>query len=205
MDYYLACWPSEVYLLRKNLKIISDKIILLPNFKKVEKILFKEKDIDFIYLWRIVKNKWIEKVLDIFNSLKKYNLKILWDWHDFYYLKEKYNKFEFLWRIKFSKVWNYLKSSKFFISFSLMEWLPFSLIEAMSFWVIPIVSNVEWHKDLIINWYNWFLFNTELELYNILFKVNLLTKEKIEEISLNAINSITRLEENWNKKFDNFF
>lgn len=205
MDYYLVCWPSEVYLLRKNLKINSDKIILLPNFKKVEKILFKEKDIDFIYLWRIVKNKWIEKVLDIFNSLKKYNLKILWDWHDFYYLKEKYNKFEFLWRIEFSKVWNYLKSSKFFISFSLMEWLPFSLIEAMSFWVIPIVSNVEWHKDLIINWYNWFLFNTELELYNILFKVNLLTKEKIEEISLNAINSITRLEENWNKKFDNFF
>lgn len=204
-DYYLACWSSELFLLNNFLKIDSKKILFLPNFIEFKNLNFKEKDIDFIYLWRLVKDKWIEKILNTFDVFKNYNLTILWDGYDFKKLKNKYDKFNFLWRIEFSEVWEYLKRSKFFVSFSVMEWLPFSLIEAMSFWVIPIVSNVEWHKDLIINWYNWFLFNNELDFFNIIFKINLLDEKMLENISLNAINSIKKLEDIWNLNFNKIF
>ena len=55
---------------------------------------------------------------------------------------------------------SFLKSQDFFISTSYGEGLPYTVLEAMKFGVIPILSNVSGHKDILPTEY---LFNLKNE------------------------------------------
>lgn len=194
VDYYLACGPSECYLLNKEYNIPSEKIILCPNFKDPNVILFNKKQYEFIYVGRMVKEKGIYQLLDTFkilNSLDK--IIMIGDGKEFTKIKQKYPEVVFTGRLSPQKVLEYLSLSNFFISNSIIEGLPFSLIEAMQMGVVPIVSNVEGHKDLIINGSNGFLFNNQLDLINYIFKVQLLDKSEYDRISLLAIKTAENL------------
>jgi len=71
-------------------------------------------------------------------------------------LKRQYPNAKFTGRIAPEEVLAFLSASKFFISNSVIEGLPYALIEAMTYGVVPIVSNVEGHKDLVIDGKNGF-------------------------------------------------
>lgn len=203
--YYLSCWPSESYILSKNFKVNQNKILLFPNFRSIN-IIENTKEYDFIYVWRMVKDKQVYKILNTFNILKKLNkILFVWDWYELEKLKNDYPNANFIWRIEHSKVFEYISKSKFFVSASIMEWMPYTLIEAMSYWLVPIVSNVEWHKDLIINNYNGLLFNNDLELTNIIFKLNLITDEYYNNLSKNAKITIEKLNDIWIKTIKEHF
>ena len=108
-------------------------------------------------------------------------------------LRKKYPTVNFLGRLSPEEVLSYLSVSKFFISNSVIEGLPFSLIEAMQMGVVPIVSNIEGHMDLIINNSNGFLYNNQLDFINSIFKVQLLDKKEYERISFLAKKTIENL------------
>ncbi len=194
-DYYLACGPSECYLLNKKYKVPPEKIILCPNFKVIEVASFeKKKKYEFIYVGRMVRDKGVYQLLDIFKILNMLDkIIMIGDGRELTKLRKKYPTVNFLGRISPEEVMSYLLVSKFFVSNSVIEGLPFSLIEAMQAGVIPIVSNVEGHMDLIFNNNNGFLYNNQLEFINCIFKVQLLDDKEQDRISFLAKNTITNL------------
>ncbi len=203
LSYYVAVWPSEAYLISNVLKVNNKKILHCPNFRSshIPKEFFCSginKEYEFIYIWRMVHNKGVEKVLNSLEILWLLNKSVfIWDWYALEYFKRKFPKANFIWRLNYSEIICYLQKAKYFISASLMEWLPFSLIEALSLWVIPIVSDVEWHSDIILNGYNWFLFRSELELNNLLFKTQLISSSAYQKISENSMDSAELLLKIW--------
>lgn len=199
---YLACWPSEAFYITNSLKWLQNgKLLFTPNFiiPEYNKDIIKanigcEKDIDYIYVWRILKHKWVRLILETFKQLNLEDKIIyLWDGPDLENLKKDFPNAKLLGRVWHHAVLNYMSRSTYFVSASKMEWLSYSLLEAMSFGLIPIVSNVEWHRDMIIDWYNWFLFQDGLDLINLIFKIQLLSTDSTRGMSLNAIESVSTL------------
>jgi glycosyltransferase involved in cell wall biosynthesis len=193
-DYYLACGPSECFILNQKFKISPEKIVFLPDlriFKKVEERVDKYL---FIYVGRIVKDKGVFELLKSFkmlNLLKK--VVFVGDGRELKKLKKLYPEVEFTGRVEPERVFHYLSVSKYFISNSVVEGMPYSLVEAMSMGTVPIVSNVEGHMDLILNGFNGFLFNNQLELMNTIFKVQLLDNKIYNSLSSNAKKSSNNL------------
>lgn len=196
--YYLSCWPSESHILLEKMKVWIDKILLFPNFRTVKMPVKKKTEYDYIYVGRMTKDKWVERILEAF-SLNWILDKILfiWDWRELNKWKIKYPNANFLWRLSNTEVLSYLAKAKYFMSASVMEWMPYTLIECMWIGVIPIVSNVEWHKDLIIDGYNWFMFESDIDLINIIFKSELISDEKYNDLSHSSKKTIDKLKENW--------
>jgi D-alanyl-D-alanine dipeptidase len=102
-------------------------------------------------------------------------------------LEKKYNKATFVGNIPNVEVFRYLSNAPFIISNSLVEGLPFSILEAMSMGVVPILSKVDGHEDLVIHAHNGFLFNSEKELANLLFKTKFISDESYSVLSSNAM------------------
>jgi len=64
----------------------------------------------------------------------------------------------------------------------------------MSWGVVPIVSNVQGHDDLISVGYNGFLFAGQKQLVNILFKTqSCLSEKKYKEMSASAKDTVKKL------------
>jgi len=196
--YYLSCWPSESYILLNKMKVWSDKILLFPNFRSVDFHHKKKIEYDYIYVGRMTRDKWVERILETFSLNWILNkIVFIWGGWELKKWKIKYPNANFLWRLTNSDVLSYLSRSKFFISASVMEWMPYTLIESMWTGIVPIVSNVEWHKDLIIDGYNWFMFDSDLDLVNIVFKSKFISEEKYNELSILSKKTIDNLKENW--------
>lgn len=87
--------------------------------------------------------------------------------------KDQYNRIKFLGRLPIEQVGKYLSISDVFVNTSLTEGMSISLLEAMSFGVIPVVTNVGGNSDVIRNYTNGFLIekNNETMLYNKLLDV----------------------------------
>jgi glycosyltransferase involved in cell wall biosynthesis len=203
---YLACGSSEAFILKDKYKIPIEKIIFLPNLRTVKKISSKKIKYEFIYVGRMVKDKGVYVLLDAFRLLGILNkIVLVGDGKELNALKSIYPEANFTGRISPEKVFNYLSVSKFFISNSITEGLPYSLIEAMAFGVVPIVSNVEGHKDLIIDGRNGFLYNKQIDLVNSLFKAQLISTKDYNGMRLSSQETITNLskmaKENINKNF----
>jgi len=194
-DYYLACGPSECYLLNKKYNIPSEKIVLCPNFKDIDIPLSNNKKIyEFIYVGRMVRDKGVYQLLDTFKILNLLDkIIMIGDGRELVELRKKYPTVNFLGRLPPEEVLSYLLLSKFFISNSIIEGLPFSLIEAMHMGVVPIVSNVEGHMDLIINNSNGFLYNNQLDFINSIFKAQLIDDKEYNRISFLAKTTIENL------------
>lgn len=208
-DFYLSCGPSESYILETNLNIPNDKILLCPNFRtniNNNHIELTNKKYEFLYIWRIVKDKWVEILLRTFSSLNMLDkIVFIWEWTELKEYKNKYKDANFIWRINNDEVFNYLSQSRFFISASVMEWMPYTLLEAMEMGTVPIISNVEWHKDVVIDNVNGLLFEDELDLANILFKINFLDDSKYLDLSKMAKESICKMRAFWINKINHYF
>ncbi len=191
---YLACGASETYLLNKKYNVPNDKIVLIPNFRSIKiKKKTKEKYL-YVYVGRVVKEKGVYELLESFESLGLSNkLLIIGEGKELKRLKKKYLNTTFLGRLQPNEVLSCLSYSRFLVSNSIIEGLPYSLIEAMMIGVVPIVSNVEGHKDIIIDGYNGFLYNSQLDLTNLIFKMNLVDENYYSTISQNAVTSMNKL------------
>ncbi|EME7167529.1 glycosyltransferase family 4 protein [Enterococcus hirae] len=87
--------------------------------------------------------------------------------------EDQYNRIKFLGRLPVEKVGKYLSISDVFVNTSLTEGMSISLLEAMSFGVIPVVTDVGGNRDVIKDHNNGVLVETKNEtmLYNNLLDI----------------------------------
>ena len=112
-------------------------------------------DLKLVFIWRLVKLKWVEDLLKAFIKLEvNISLDIIWDWEELQNLKNITNKnnlqnVNFLWFKSKEFINDYLSKNKcIFINTSYQEWLPTSVIEALFYNNVAIASNVWWTSEI---------------------------------------------------------
>lgn len=196
VSYYIACSTSEARMLHDTYHVSPDKIVFRPNSVECgdAPTAGTEKQYQFIILSRITKDKGVEKVLqacDLLGLTKE--VIVIGDGPELPRLRKTYPEATFLGNVGHETVNRYLSQSRFVLSASIFEGLPFSIIEAMSLGVVPVVSNIYGHTDLIIDAYNGFLFENEYEMSSVLFKSQLLSDAFYNYLSRNAVDTAKRL------------
>jgi glycosyltransferase involved in cell wall biosynthesis len=140
---------------------------------------------------------------DLRNKISNLVLKIWWEWNEIEKYKNKYEWNEniiFLWKVDISQIIENLEQSNLFLFPSRIDSFWLVIIESMSIWVPVISYNLSWAKEIIKNWINWYLVNSDNEFieksYEILINSSLEKKLSIE--SLKTAKSFS--EENFNKQ-----
>ena len=112
----------------------------------------KSWDLKLIYVWRLVNLKWVSDLIESYKELGINNeLVIIWDWEEKNNLKEKskWLNIKFLGYKNKDFIINYLSLNNFIlINPSYQEWMPTTVIEALSTWNPVIASDVWWTKEI---------------------------------------------------------
>jgi glycosyltransferase involved in cell wall biosynthesis len=205
---YLACGASESFVLNSIYKIPKEKIIFLPNLRSINNFKNNKKKYKykFIYVGRMVREKGVFELIYSLSLLGFLGESLfVGEGRDLDKLKSMYPDANFLGRVEPEEVLRLFSFSQFFVSNSIIEGLPYSLIEAMACGAVPIVSNVDGHKDLIIDGKNGFLYNKRIDLANCLFKAKILPQEDYIRMSTSACNTILNLNKLAKKNIRNNF
>ncbi len=115
----------------------------------------KQWEIKLVFIWRLVKLKWVDYLLEVFEKLSiKNKLIIIWDWEEKENLK-KFIKNDNIKNIEFSGFKNKDFIEKFLsenncilINSSFQEWLPTTVIEWLFYKNVVIASNVWWTNEI---------------------------------------------------------
>lgn len=131
------------------------------SFDNIPEKIEKKWELQFVFIWRLVKLKWVEDLIDAY---KKWNffqkLVIIWDWEEKKYLEEKsqWMNIEFLWFQKKDFIYNYLQENNcIFINPSYQEWMPTTVLEALMN-SCPVIASDVWWTSEILNWKDLHLF-----------------------------------------------
>tara|TARA_A100001011_G_C14321667_1_gene851074 strand:+ start:10339 stop:11427 length:1089 start_codon:yes stop_codon:yes gene_type:complete len=153
---------SKIYLGNKSLIInngVSDRPI--KNSINVDNRDFKFTGISTISICRFVEQKNINEILNIAINLPKHKFYIigngpLWQKINFLITKNKLKNVFLLGKKK--DIFKYLYASDIYLSTSLYEGLPISILEAMSIGLPVVASNVIGNSDTIENGKSGFLY-----------------------------------------------
>jgi len=151
----------------------------------------------FLIVSRLVRHKNIDIVIKSFTKLKKlhninFHLDILGDGPEKLNLQNLIDSLEMNNEIKLlgskydEELKKYYLNAKFFLQLSNYEGLPHTVLEAMSFGLVAIVSNVGGNNDIITNNLNGYIYN---------FQKNI---DTIEDLTIFILNIISRDQENLN-------
>ena len=177
----------------KNYYVQPKKIKLRKNW--VNQIVVDEKAIrknDIISVGRLEKQKNYKKVLSDFKS-NLFSITIYGDGSEFKTLSKKIKENNLNIQLKGTvpneRLSTIYKEYKFYVSTSLFEGNPKTVLEAMSAGCIPILSNIENHKELIDHNVNGFLVNLEDNFESIVSNI-LKNQSSLSELSKNARNKV---------------
>ena len=187
-DLYTVTSESDLNY-SKNYPVRPKKIELRRNW--VNEIKIDENEIrknDIISVGRLEKQKNYKKVLDDFKS-NLFSIIIYGDGSEFTPLskeiKENNLNIQLKGTIPNERLSTIYKECKFFISTSLFEGNPKTVLEAMSAGCIPILSNIDNHKELVDHNKNGFLVNLEDNFESVLSNI-IKNKTSLSELSINA-------------------
>ncbi len=159
----------------QSLQLPKEKVLYLPNFIEIEENhqpnLKKINDTNFLFVWRLSKEKWVEIAVKAFDILvnkewiKDIYFEIIWDWIEKNNLENLVkslwleNNIKFLWKINNKELQKYYEVSIWLIIPSIcLENNPLVAIEWMKHWKTIIASHIWWLSDLIECKKNWYLF-----------------------------------------------
>lgn len=207
VKYYISCGSSECDILINKYNIDREKILFLPNsINRHQMVKNYDYKCEFVYVGRLSKDKGISRILKIFSDLDFLDkIMVVGDGNEMETLRKLYPSVNFIGNISNDKIYDILSKSRFFISYSIIEGLSYSLLEAMSAGTVPIISNVQGNKDVVLNLYNGFLFNNKSELLDLLFKSQLISDDYYDYLSSNAISTSGNLYKFSSKLFINHF
>lgn len=134
----------------KNKDLKGDEISLAEIYFDKHKI--KKRDLNIISICRFVPQKNVDEIFLIASRMTNLNFIILGDgelFNEFKALKDKLNLKNIYLIGKVDDVYEHLYSADIFLSTSLYEGLPISIIEAMSIGLPIIASNVVGNLDTI--------------------------------------------------------
>lgn len=118
------------------------------------------KGIKIWFIWRLVKLKWVDQLIEIFDRLIKdwirnVSLNIVWDWDERPYLEKEVKE---RWLTEYVKFWGMVSKEiivtkllpdlDIVVNPSCQEWLPSSLIDALLFDVVVVASDAWWTPEI---------------------------------------------------------
>lgn len=208
----IICPSKTLYDDLINYWINANKLDFIRHWiekKEKKKILKKEKKITFWFIWRLSKIKWFEVLNKILNKLSykytTFTLNIVWatENSDIIIKNNKNYKINIIKNLENKNIYEiFYKKIDFLIVPSLWkETGPLNILEAFNFKIPVIWNNIWWIWELIQNWKNWYLYNSEIELENILtnileWKINIKNNWFYVKSMENYTNNILKLYEN---------
>ena len=173
----------------------ENKIIKIVNGTSIEPEKSKLHQNKFLIVSRLVRHKNIDIVIKSFTKLKKHHninfqLDILGDGPEKINLQKLIESLEMNNEIKLlgskydEELKKYYLNAKFFLQLSNYEGLPHTVLEAMSFGLVTIVSNVGGNNDIITNNLNGYIYN---------FQNNI---DTIDDLTIYILNIISKDQEN---------
>ena len=165
---------------RKFIKkeFVNRKVDVFYRWLKVTKTsVNKSWEIKLLFVWRLVKLKWVENLIQAFKRSGLTNeLIIIWDWDEKIELEKisKWLNIQFMWFRESKFIFEYLSQNNcILVNPSYQEWLPTTVIEAIITWNIVVGSNV-WGTPEISNKEDLVLYeawNTEILMQKLLYWV----------------------------------
>lgn len=158
-DKKISCSKSISEVLRKQTGInfdfiqngiyFKDEILCKEELRK--KLGFSKNEIIFISVGVLNEGKDPLTIIEVLNRIKKENFKLLFLGNGslFKICKEKAKNKNIVFLGNVDNVFEYLKASDYFISASLAEGLPNSVLEAMSCGLPCLLSDIPSHQEII--------------------------------------------------------
>lgn len=187
--------PSEEIcnLVEKNLK--NHKCLYIPNGVEIKNIITNKPEYDLVTVSRLVNWKNIDLVIRVAAKLHL-ELLIIGDGPDLQKLQELAlrlkAKVSFTGKLSGQDVLPKIMKAKIFVQISDYEGLSFSLLEAMSLGLIPIVSDVPGNTAVISNFQTGLVINRDEKSLESALKLLLTNSEFSASLSRNAINEISK-------------
>ncbi len=215
---YIDTLVSNSYYLKNSLKDIFnlDSKVLYPVIDK-EFTRVTKKEIDFNSKTIFVYGRWskwknIKQVFKTYDILKNQifwlKLAIWWIWEELNFFYENYkndSNVSFLWLLNKESIIENLINSRVLLFPSKIDSFWMTIIEAMSFGV-PVVSfDLNWAKEIVINWKNWYLVDSENDFTDKTFDI--LTNDSLyKNLSQNALNITFKFDlSNFEKQLQDIF
>ena len=220
----------EKYFIKSiDLIIVNSKYLqgeIKDIYKIDSKILYPVLDNKFLnYKWiksfstntiftygRWVNGKNLEMIFNTYDNLKdkipNLVLKIWWDWNQLDKFKDIYKDNKniiFLWIVDKTQIIKTLEKSSLFLFPSKVDSFWLVILESMSIWVPVISYNISWAKEIIKNWVNWYLVNSDNEFISKSFDI-LFDHELEENLSIESLKtSISFWEQTFKKQLSEIF
>lgn len=139
---------------KKDIEVIYNWI----NFTSKEKI-YNEDTIRIWFVWRLVKLKWVDLLINSFKDLsekyKNIELEVVWDWDERKNLEDLVlklwiqNKIRFLWVKNREYIANsFLPQIDILVNPSYQEWLPTTVLEWLLSKCVVVATDVWWTKEI---------------------------------------------------------
>ena len=166
-------FPKFIHTINKKIKIIPNGVDI-SKMKKTKVKEFNKRLIDIIFVGRMEK---VKNAVLISNLLSAFENKIIYFIGDGSLIQKVKNILRknknviFRGQIPREAVYKNLADSKFFISMSKTEGLPIALLEAIYMGCIPIVSDIEPHKEVLGEYSN-FIISKNLSRNELIDKIN---------------------------------
>ena len=161
---------------------------------------------------RWVEGKNLEMIFQTYNELKEkipdLILNIWWGWKEVEKFKNKYKSeknIKFLWFVDKKQIIESLEQSSLFLFPSKVDSFWLVILESMSIWVPVISYNLSWAKEIVKNWYNWFLVNSDSEFIKKTYEIlsNSSLRDKLSTGSINTAKTFS--EHNFEKQLSKIF
>jgi len=184
--------------------INTDKIFVGQYGIKLDSQESFTKDIDILSNRAYVPNSRIDFLLDSLDIFENRNLNIVFvvahiSDNDFNNISKKYPDITFYKEIEYSKMMNLMSRAKIYISATQSDGTALSLLEAMKYKLVPIVSNIVSNRSWILDGINGYLFNGKKDFIQKVERVLNMEKEDIEDISKNNL-KLLKNRGNYNKQ-----
>ena len=138
-----------------NREFIDREVEIFYRWIELKELNLEKKwDLKLVFIWRLVKLKWVEDLLKAYKNLNLYiKLEIIWDWEEKKdlekFTKENNLNIEFLWFKNKTFIEKYLSKNKvILINPSYQEWLPTTVIEWLFYKNVVVASKVGWTSEI---------------------------------------------------------
>jgi len=207
VTYYIACSYNEQKNLRDEFGVDTKKILTIPNYISGHRAKTRvTKKSTFIILGRVSRDKRVGTILEVAKQLGILDeFIVVGDGTKLARLKCIYPEVCFFGNIDNNLVHSLLSETKFIVSNSLIEGLPFSVIEAMNAGVVPILSDIPAHRDLVTNEQECLFFKNKSVLKRVLNRASTMGQKEYNLFRRNVIKKIRVQFEDSPKKFTHHF
>lgn len=149
-------------------KIEEDKIFVGQYGVEAQTLIQAKRDIDILSNRTYCSNSRIEFLLESLLSFKDKNLNIVFvlptiDEKNYELLKKRYSFVTFYKSLEYETMIKFLQRTKLYISATKSDGTSLSLLEALSYGSIPLISNIVSNRSWVLDGMNGFLFNNKSE------------------------------------------